>query len=279
MVMTSEFSCHSLKFVSIVQFRELVNINMILLISRYLTLFVVCLLLACVISACEFDDPYVPDFAGSSTLTGRIVPEPATDVSGTEVFLHSQDSGQESFTGVTDTNGSFHFEYIPPGDYLLQMEKRPYLRAEFPVTIYKSMNKDVENLNANLKGAISGTVPSDKLGLLDGEIELSVYSNGVPLILEKGTEGNLAIDLSSSESNIIIHTITRITVYIDDVPYPATIGDGGEFLVEFVPPGIYSDVRVKLNSEGNSLPIAAGGPIVVKSGQTRILPPLSSMSY
>ena len=114
--MTSESSHHSLKYVPIVQLWKMVNITMALLLSRYLVLFVACLLAVCVISACEFDDPYVPDFAGSSTLAGRIVAEPATDLAGAEVFLH----GQDSFTGVADADGRFHFQYIPPGDYLLR---------------------------------------------------------------------------------------------------------------------------------------------------------------
>ncbi len=243
---------------------------MISLIPRYFALFIACLLAICVISACEFDDPYVPDFAGSSTLTGQIVTEPETDVAGTEVFLR----GQDSFIDVADADGRFHFQYIAPGDYFLQVQKRPYLNTGFPVIIRKSMDVDMGDLKGNLKGAIAGTIPRDKLGNIHGELELVVYANGVPLILDKGGEGDLAIDLSSTESNIIIHTITRITVFIDNVPYSAIIEEGGEFLAEFIPPGIYSDVRVKLNTEGNSLPIASGSPIVVKSGQTRVLAPL-----
>ncbi len=242
---------------------------MISLIPIYLALFMACLLAICVIPSCEFDDPYVPDFAGSSTLTGRIVAEPATDVTGAEVFLR----GQESFTGIADADGRFHFQYITPGDYFLQVQKRPYLKANFPVTIRKSMDIDTGDVRSNLKGAIAGTIPADKLANIHGELELVVYADGVPLILDKGGEGDLSIDLST-ESNLIIHTITRITVFIDDVPYSAIIESGGEFLAEFIPPGIYSDVRVRLNTEGNSLPIASGSPIVVKSGQTRVLAPL-----
>ncbi|MFC1713950.1 carboxypeptidase-like regulatory domain-containing protein [Candidatus Poribacteria bacterium] len=243
---------------------------MISLIPRYLALFMTCLLAICVISACEFGDPYVPDFAGSSTLTGRIVAEPATDVAGAEVFLR----GQDSFTNIADADGRFHFQYITPGDYFLQVQKRPYLNTGFPVTIHKSMDVDTGDLKGNLKGAIAGTIPGDKLANIHGELELVVYADGVPLILDKGGEGDLAIDVSSTESKLIIHTITRITVFIDNVPYSAIIESGGEFLAEFIPPGIYSDVRVKLNTEGNSLPIASGSPIVVKSGQTRVLAPL-----
>lgn len=241
---------------------------MIPLITRRLALFLAILLMVCVISACDFEDPYVPDFAGSGTLTGRIVTHPAIELGRAEVFL----SGQDSFAGITDENGSFHFQYITPGDYFLQVQRKPYLLDSFPMTILKSMNKDTGDLEVNLRGAIAGTIPRNKMGDVHGELELIVYVDGVPLILQKGSEGDLAIDILSDESNITINTTTIITVYIDDVPYSATIQDDGTFLVEFVPPGIYSDVRVKLNSGENGLPIASGSPIVVKSGQTRVLP-------
>jgi hypothetical protein len=41
--------------------------------------------------------------------------------------------------------------------------------------------------------------------------------------------------------------------------------------VEFVPPGIYNDVSVKMNTGNNTLSLAPIGPIVVNSGETRIL--------
>jgi len=212
----------------------------------------------------------VPDFAGSGTLTGRIVTRPAIESGKAEVFL----SGQDSFAGITDENGNFHFQYITPGNYFLQVQRKPYLLDSFPMIVLKSMSKDMGDLEVNLRGAIAGTIPSNKMGDVHGELELIVYVDGVPLILQEGSEGDLAIDVLSDESNVTINTTTIITVYVDDVPYSATIQADRTFLVEFVPPGIYSDVRVKLNSGENGLPIASGGPIVVKSGQTRVLAPI-----
>jgi len=51
------------------------------------------------------------------------------------------------------------------------------------------------------------------------------------------------------------------------------VQDDGNFIVEFVPPGIYNDIRVKVNSGENAIPVVSGGPVVIKSGQTRFLPP------
>ena len=243
---------------------------MIFLKCGYLMLLVSCFMVVCMMG-CEFDDPYVPDSAGSSTLTGRIVTDPVMDVTGVEVLLR----GQDSFATVTDADGRFHFPDILPGDYSLQMQKEPYLQDSMPVSVPKSMNKDIGDVNVKLKGAIAGTIPDDKVAIIHGEVEVVVYIDGIPLVPQRDSQGNLAINLSSTESTINIEAATKITVYIDSVPYPATIQDERKFIVEFVPPGIYNDIRIKLNSQETALPIVSGGPVVVKNGQTRLLPPTS----
>ena len=250
---------------------------MALLRFRYFILFTLCLIVACV-TGCEFDDPYVPDYAGSSTLIGKIAAEPAMDLTGTEIFLRSV-PGQNSFADVTGVSGEFRFQDIPPGDYSLQVQKRPYLRDTFPVSVSKSADENAGDLKAELKGAIAGVIPDDKLTVMHGEVEVTVYIDGVPLTLQQDDGDDFTINLSSSESNISIHATTRITVYVDDISYSATVQSEGQFLVEFVPPGIYNDIRVKLNSKETAFPIASGGPVVVKSGQTRVLPLASSTSY
>lgn len=234
-----------------------------------------CLTAIFIITGCEFDNPYVPDFAGSSTLTGRIVVEPVINLSGMDVFLR----GQDSFADITNSNGIFHFNDIPPGNYSLEVQKRPYLRESFSIDINKSENRNIGDLNTELNGAIAGTIPGDKMAIIYGEIELVVYVDDIPLILQTDSESDLTIDMSSTESNINIRLATRITVYIDGTTYSALVQDDGQFLVEFIPPGIYSDIRVKLSSRDDSLPIVSGSPVVVKSGQTRVLNPMSPASY
>jgi hypothetical protein len=243
---------------------------MILLKQRHLTFLASCLITV-YITGCEFDNPYVPDSASSSTLTGRIVTDPAIDLTGAEVLLR----GQDSFAAVTHTDGRFLFQDILPGDYSLQVQKKPYLQHTFPVSVRKSMDENIGDVNIQLKGAIAGTIPNDKIAIIHGEVEVVVYIDGVPLVPQEDNAGKFTIDLSSTESVISIHAETKITVYVDNAPYSATVQDEGAFIAEFIPPGIYNDIRVKLNSEENALPIVSGGPVVVKSGQTRFLAPTS----
>ena len=228
-----------------------------------------CLAVVC-ISACEFDNPYVPDHAGSSTLTGRVVTDPVMDVAGAEVLLR----GQDSFATIADPDGTFHFRNVPPGDYSLQVQKKPYLQDSLPVQIRKSTDEDIGDVSFQLGGAIAGTIPNSDIAIVSGEVEVIVYIDGIPMVLQEDGEGDLTIELSSTESTISVQAATKITVYIDKVPYSATVLDEGNFVVEFVPPGIYSDIRVKPNSEEDTIPVASGGPVVVKSGQTRLLPPV-----
>lgn len=237
---------------------------------KYFHIAILCFILsfAIFITGCDFDDPYVPDEAGSSSLTGRITTEPEMDLTGTEVLLR----GQDSFAGVIDASGIFSFQDIPPGDYILYMQKNPYLQEAYPVKVRKSIHEDMGIINTKLKGAISGTIPNDKVSIVHGEVDVSVYVDGVPLVIQEG-DNDIAIELSSDESNIIISATTKITVYIDKVSYPATVRDDGTFIVEFVPPGIYNDIQIKLNSIEHSFPIVSDGPVVVKSGQTRYLSP------
>ena len=67
---------------------------------KYLLLLASCF--AIYIIGCGFDNPYVPEVVGSSTLTGQIVTEPAIDLTGTEVLLR----GQDSFAAVTGADGN-----------------------------------------------------------------------------------------------------------------------------------------------------------------------------
>ena len=219
------------------------------------------------ISGCGFDDPYVPESVGSSTINGRIVTDPITDIAGAEVILR----GEESLSTVADANGNFYLDDIKPGSYNLQLQKSPYLQSSIPVTVAKLSKQDMGDLKVKLLGAISGTVPKEKLGTLYGEFEIVVYVDGVPRVPEKNANGDYMIDLSASGNDINIRTITKTIVYIDDTPYSAKVLDEGNILVEFVPTGIYNDVRVKLNTGDKTLSLAPVGPIVVNSGETRTL--------
>lgn len=233
----------------------------------YLILTILCFATA-YITGCEFDDPYVPESAGSSTLTGRIVTEPTMNLTGAEVFLR----GQNSFGSVTGTDGFFHFQDISPGNYSLQIQKKPYLQYSQPVVVRKSTDEDLGDIKIELKGAIAGTIPDDKIAIVHGEVEVIVYIDGIPFVPQQDSEGDLTIDLSSPESAISIQAEPKITVYVDNVPYSATVQDGGNFIVEFIDPGIYNDIRVRLNSQETSFPLVSGGTVVVKSGQTRFIP-------
>ncbi len=235
--------------------------------NRYLTLTIAYFAIAC-ISGCEFDNPYVPESAGSSALTGRIVTEPTMDLTGAEVFLR----GQNSFGSVTGADGFFHFQDISPGNYSLQIQKKPYLQYSQPMIVRKSTDEDLGDVKIKLKGAIAGTIPDDKIAIVHGEVEVIVYIDGIPFVPQQDSEGDLTIDLSSPESAISIQAEPRITVYVDNVPYSATVQNGGNFIVEFIDPGIYNDIRVRLNSQETSFPLVSGGTVVVKSAQTRLIP-------
>ncbi len=240
---------------------------MILFKYRYIIIAVLCFATA-YIAGCEFDDPYVPESAGSSALTGRIVTEPTMDLTGAEVFLR----GQNSFGSVTGADGFFHFQDILPGNYSLRIQKKPYLQYSEPVIVPKSTDEDLGDIKIKLKGAIAGTIPDDKIAIVHGEVEVIVYIDGIPFVPQHDSEGDLTIDLSSPESAISIQAEPKITVYVDNVPYSATVQDEGSFIIEFIEPGIYNDIRVRLNSQENSFPIVSGGTVVVKSGQTRFIP-------
>lgn len=240
---------------------------MMLFKYRYIITFVLCLAIA-YISGCEFDDPYVPESAGSSALIGRIVTEPTMDLTGTEVFLR----GRNSFGSVTGADGFFHFQDISPGNYSLRIQKKPYLQYSQPVIVRKSTDEGLGDVKIKLKGAIAGTIPDDKIAIVHGEVEIIVYIDGIPFVPQQDSEGDLTIGLSSPESTISIQAEPKITVYVDNVPYPATVQDEGNFIIEFIEPGIYNDIRVRLNSQETSFPIVSGGTVVVKSGQTRFIP-------
>lgn len=220
------------------------------------------------IMGCGFDDPYVPDSVGSSTLKGRIITEPVTDITGTEIHLR----GPYSFAVITDSSGNFSFKDIPPGNYIVHLQKSPYLLDSFPVNVKKADKEIVGDIKIKLRGAIAGVIPSDKISILQGEVEIVVYVNGVPNIPQRNQNGDFFIDLSSPDNVITIRTITKTTVYIDGTGYTAKVMDDGNFIVEFVPPGIYNDIKVKLNSKEDTLTLISNGTIEVKSGQTRILP-------
>ena len=231
---------------------------------KVITSVLICLIALYVIG-CGFDDPYVPASVGSSTLSGGIVTDPIIDIAGAEVILR----GQESLSTVADINGRFKLSDIPSGIYTLQLQKSPYLQSNISVTVAKDSKKDMGDLKVKLQGAISGIIPKNKLGTLYGEFEIVVYVDGVPRVPEKNSNGDYMIDLSASGNDINIRTVTKTIVYIDGTPYSAKVLDEGKIFVEFVPPGIYNDVRVKQNTGNNTLSMTPGGPIVVNSGETR----------
>lgn len=226
---------------------------------------IICLVLV-YMTGCGFDNPYVPDEVGSSSLTGRIITEPAMSMQNADVLLE----GEYSFAAVADFNGVFVFEDIPPGNYNLHLQKSPYLQEVLPVTLQKSMNEDLGDIKFKLNGAISGVIPENKISIVHGEVDVTVYVDGVPLLSNQSDD--ITIQLSSEKSTISVSAVTKITVYIDSVPYSAIVQEKGIFIVEFVPPGIYNDVRIKLNSTmEKTFPIVSGEPVVVNSGQTRFL--------
>lgn len=233
--------------------------------ANFIISLIVCLVLY--ISGCGFDDPYAPESVGSSTINGRIVTDPITDIAGAEVILR----GDESLSTVADVNARFNFSDVKPGSYTLQLQKSPYLQSSIPINVAKLSKQDMGDLKVKLLGAISGTVPKEKLGTLYGEFEIVVYVDGVPSVPEKNANGDYVIGLSASGNDINIRTVTKTIVYIDGTPYSAKVLDEGQILVEFVPPGIYNDVSVKMNTGNNTLSLAPVGPIVVNSGETRFL--------
>lgn len=237
--------------------------NYFLRSARHLLTFII----AISIIGCEFDDPYVPDSVGSSTLIGHIVTDPISDVSNVEVILN----GKHSFATLTDSTGTFKFVDIPPGDYTVIIQKSPYLQDDFTVSVQKSQERDIGQIKLKLKGAISGTIPKEKISILQGEVELIVYVNGIPRIPHRNVDGDFYLDLSSSDSIITIKTVTKIIVFLNGKSYNAKLMDNGIFLVEFVPPGIYNDVEVKLSSGQEVLPIVTNATIEVKGGQTRVI--------
>ncbi|HGJ67555.1 TPA: hypothetical protein ENS27_19515 [bacterium] len=216
------------------------------------------------ISGCGFDDPYVPDSVGSSTISGKIIPEPSTDVNMSEVILR----GKESVSTVSDINGKFKIDNIIPGNYVVQIQKSPYIQTDFPINVSKDTKEELGEIKVKLLGAISATIPTNKLGTLYGEFEIVVYVNGVPRVPEKNSDGEFMIDLRTTETDINIRTVTKTIVYIDGTPYSAKVLDDGEIFVEFVPPGIYSNVSIKLNTPNATLPVISV-PIEVKSGEIR----------
>ncbi len=226
------------------------------------------------ITGCGFDDPYIPDSVGSSTLKGHIVTEPLIDTTGTEVHLR----GPSSFAGLTDSGGNFSFKNIPPGNYIVYLQKSPYLLDSFPVNVKKAEEETIGDIKIKLHGAITGVIPGDKISILQGEVEIVVYVNGIPNIPQRDQNGDFFIDLSSPDNIITIRTVTKTTVYIDGKGYTAKVMDDGNFIVEFVPPGIYNDIKVKLNSKEDTLTLVSNGTIEVKSGQTRILPVFTNAS-
>lgn len=231
--------------------RNYIFIIIIVFVTSYLT-------------GCGFDDPYVPDSVGSSTLTGKITTEPLIEMKDSEVIL----KGQESISDISDANGQFTIDNIIPGDYIIQIQKSPYLQTNIPVNIPKDTKYNLGEIKVKLNGAISATIPTNKLGMLYGEFEIVVYVNGVPRVPEKNSDGEFMIDLSSTESDINIRTVTKTIVYIDGTPYYAKVLEDGEIFVEFVPAGIYTDIRIKLNSANGTLPITSV-PVEVKSGEIR----------
>jgi len=242
---------------------------MILLKCRFFTIPLLYLIIIYA-AGCGFDNPYVPETAGSSTLTGRITPDSAMDLTGTKVLLQ----GQDSFATTTGANGEFHFKNIPPGGYSLQIQKAPYLLSSFPVNIRKATDENLGNVDVRLAGAIAGTIPDDKIAIVHGEVEVVVYVDGVPFMPQHGGTSDFVVELSSTESKISVRAETKIIVYIENVPYYATVQDRGSFIVEFVPPGIYNDIKVKVDSEEAAISLVSEGPIEVKSGQTRFLSPM-----
>jgi hypothetical protein len=233
--------------------------------ANFIISLIVCLVFY--ISGCGFDDPYAPESVGSSTINGRIVTDPITDISGAEVILR----GDESLSTIADVNARFNFSDVKPGSYTLQLQKSPYLQSSTPITVAKLSKQDMGDVKVKLLGAISGTVSKAKLGTLYGEFEIVVYVDGVPSVPLKNANGDYVIGLSASGNDINIRTVTKTIVYIDGTPYSAKVLDEGQILVEFVPPGIYNDVSVKMNTGNNTLSLAPIGPIVVNSGETRIL--------
>lgn len=235
---------------------------------------IISILIVFYITGCGFDNPYIPDSVGSSTLKGRIVTEPSIDTTGTEVHLR----GASSFAGLTDSGGNFSFKNIPPGNYIVYLQKSPYLLDSFPINIKKAEEETIGDIKVKLHGAIAGVIPSDKISILQGEVEIVVYVNGVPNIPQRDQNGDFFIDLSSPDNIITIRTVTKTTVYIDGIGYTAKVMDDGNFIVEFVPPGIYNDIKVKLNSKEDTLTLISNGTIEVKSGQTRTLPVFTNAS-
>ena len=175
--------------------------------------------LFCIISlilvGCDFEDPYVPDYAGSSTIKGKLISNPPINLDKTQVLLR----GEDSFAVVTDVNGEFSFRDLPPGEYILFVQKTPYIQDSFHISVPKSNNLNLGELLVSPKGAIAGNIPSNKLAILQGELEIVIYINGTPLIVDQSEDRDFTIGLKSTDSDIDIQAETKIAVYIDDEYY------------------------------------------------------------
>jgi len=216
------------------------------------------------LAGCGFDDPYVPESVGSSSLSGKIITKPSIDVSNAEVILR----GQESISIISDVNGNFDIDDIIPGEYIVEIQKSPYLLTSFPLNIAKDSKDDLGEIKVDLLGAMSLTIPPNKIGTIYGEFEIVVYVNGVPRVPERNSDGEFVIGLTSTGNDINIRTVTKTIVYIDGTPYYAKVLEDGEIFVEFVPTGIYTDISVKLNTANGTLPVSSV-PVEIKSGEIR----------
>ncbi|MBD3184283.1 DUF2012 domain-containing protein [Candidatus Poribacteria bacterium] len=219
------------------------------------------------LTGCDFEDPYVPDYAGSSTLTGGLTSNPPINLDKTQVLLR----GEDSFSTITDTKGEFSFRDLPPGDYILFVQKSPYIQENFQISIPKSREIDLGKFQVSLKGAVTGYIPDEKLATLEGELEIVIYIDGTPLIIDQSEDRDFIIDLKSTKSDIDIQAETKINVYIDDEFYSAKVNEDGNFIIDFIPPGIYNRIWIRLNSTGKIIPIASDSPIIIRSGETRLL--------
>ncbi len=219
------------------------------------------------IIGCGFDDPYVPASVGSSRLSGRIITDPKMDVTNAEVIL----KGEYPTSVIADANGKFQIKDITPGSYTLQIQKSPYLLSSINIDIPKASNIDMGDIYLKLNGAISGKVPQEKISSLYGEFEIVVYVDGIPRLPVKNKYGEYTIDHLPTSGDVKIYTVTKTIVFIDNEQYSAKVLEDGEILTEFVPPGIYNNIKVKTTSKEGFLPLTTEGPIVVNSGETRYL--------
>lgn len=150
---------------------------------------------------------------------------PPAPIEGATVKLFIEDTG-EPFAHVTSaSDGSFTFDLVPDGDYLLTASKDGYLMAEaIPVTI-DALNPEIDqditllvDENAT-QGTIYGTV-TDTNGAVEGAV-VTVYDDTTGDLVTRTVtiaDGEYVVeDLDPGTYNLMFTSSGHLPAYVEDV--------------------------------------------------------------